>query len=144
MPRQGGYAEAARFRMECWPSGVSACVDWTRLPWGSARLAHDRALGFDARHQVLPRLVEGRSAFILEPVRQCIDVDAGLGEGSQHFLAIASVRREHRANFAVLREGLERALGHGVDREGCRKSLHIKDVGRFWILGLGVCPKTKI
>src|SRR6516165_10062670 len=121
-----------------------ACVDRTRLPWGSARFAYDRALGFDAGHQVVPRLVEGRGAVVLKLLRQRIDVNAGARKGAEHLLAIASVRRQRRADFAVLREGLERAIGHSVDREGCRERLHIKYVGGFGILGAGAGPKEAL
>src|SRR6516165_7015048 len=121
-----------------------ACVDRTRLPWGSARFAYDRALGFDAGHQVVPRLVEGRGAVVLKLLRQRIDVNAGARKGAEHLLAIASVRRQRRADFAVLREGLERAIGHSVDREGCRERLHIKYVGGFGILVAGAGPKEAL
>src|SRR4029077_14119036 len=44
----------------------------------------------------------------------------------------------------MLAERFERALGHGVDREGRRERFHIKCVGGFWILGAGAGPKEAL
>ena len=44
----------------------------------------------------------------------------------------------------MLGEGLQRALGHGVDREGRRERLYIKYVGGFGILGAGAGPKQAL
>ena len=103
-----------------------------------------RALGFDAGHQVVPRLDEGRGALVLQLGGERIDVDAGLGEAGENRLAVAAVRRERLADLAVLGEGLERALRHGVDREGRGERLHIKGVGGFRVLGAGAGPEQAL
>src|SRR5262249_11004915 len=97
----------------------------------SACLANRDALGIDAGHQVVPRLDEGRSALVLQPGRQRIDVDTRLGEGGENCLAVAAVPCERLAEVAVIAEGLQGALRHGVDGEGRGECLHIESVGRL-------------
>jgi acylphosphatase len=44
----------------------------------------------------------GRGPFVLEPGGQCVNVDTNLGELGQHLLAVATVRRQNCAEFAVV------------------------------------------
>src|SRR5262245_8128545 len=113
-------------------------------PYGSARLPDRSALGLDARHEVVPGPDERRGAFVLEARGQGADVHARLGEAGQDRLAVASVRGKRRSGFAVVGERLERALGHGVDREGCCESIDIERVGGFGILGAGAGPQEPL
>ena len=114
------------------------------MPWHQLALRIAALLEFDAGHQVVPRLDERRGALVLQPRRQRVDVDARLGEAGQNRLAVAAIRREHRADLAVVGEGLERALRHGVDGEGRGESLHIEDVGGLGILGAGAGPQQAL
>src|SRR4029077_9579270 len=143
MPRRGVSARAACSLIARSWSLMGACADGTPLPC-SARFPHCRALGFDASYQVIPRFHKRRSAFVLQLRRQRIDSDARLCEAGQNHLAVAPIRCEQLTNFAVLGEGLKRSLGHSVDGEGCGERLHIKDIGRFGILGAGARPEEAL
>src|SRR5260221_1826669 len=110
------------------------CVDGPPLQSASARSADRGALGIDAGHQIVPGLDKGRGTLILEPGGQRVDVDTRLGEAGQNRLAVASVRCEYLADLAVVAEGLEGTLRHGVDGEGRGESLHIKGVRGFSVL----------
>ena len=59
-------------------------------------------------------------------------------------LAVAAVRCERVADLAVIGEGLERALRHGVDREGRGQRLHIERVGGLRVLGAGAGPEQAL
>ena len=74
-------------------------------------------------------------AFALQLRRQRVDVDARLAEFGQHLLAVAAVGRHHAADLAMVGEGQQRALGHGVDGVRSRQGLDVQDVGRLRILG---------
>ena len=67
-----------------------------------------------------------------------------LAKLGQHRLAVAAVRRQRLADLAVIAEGLERALRHGVDGEGRGERLHIEDVGGFRVLGAGAGPQQAL
>ena len=51
---------------------------------------------------------------------------------------------QRRADLAVVGEGLEGALGHGVDREGRGERLHIEGVGGLRVLGAGAGPQQAL
>src|SRR4029077_19846262 len=108
------------------------------------RLAHSRALAFDAGHQLVPRFDEGSGALVLQPRGERIDVDTRLDEACQNGLAIATVSRQRLADLAVLGESLERAFRHGVDGERRGQGLHIENVGGFRVLGAGAGPEEPL
>src|SRR5690242_12410543 len=110
----------------------------------SARLAYRDALGIDSAHQVVPGLHEGRGALVLQAVRESIDVDARLGEASEHRLAVAAISRHHLADLAVFGDGLEGAFRHGVYREGRGERPNIQGVGCLRILGAGARPQQAL
>src|SRR6476661_6204305 len=101
--------------VDCSLVGAGAVA--TSLPC-STRFAHCRTLGFDTSHQIIPRFDKRRSAFVLQLRRQRIDSDARLSEAGQNSLAVASIRCEQLSNLAVMGEGLERVLRHGVNSKG--------------------------
>src|SRR5262245_55827533 len=69
---------------------IPSCM--ARIPCGlrvSQRDLLERvALGGDHGHQLVPGLHEARRAFVLEPGRQRVDVDAGFREAGQHLFAV--------------------------------------------------------
>ena len=67
-----------------------------------------------------------------------------LAKLGQHRLAVAAIRRERLADLAVIGEGLERALRHGVDGEGRGERLHVEDVGGLRVLGAGAGPEQAL
>src|ERR1700747_2541955 len=123
---------------------VHAHVGGLALSSASDRLTDRGALGLDAGHQVIPGLDEGFGTFVLEPGGERVDIDTRLGEARQYCLAIASVRGEGRADLALVGEGLEGALRHGVDGEGRSESLDVEDVGGARILGAGAGPQEAL
>ena len=54
----------------------------------------DSAFRINYRHQVVPGLDERFRPFVLKLGGQLVDIDTGLGELTQHFLAIAAVCRQ--------------------------------------------------
>src|SRR5258708_10217341 len=123
---------------------LDACADVMPLPSLSARLADGGTLGLDAGHQVVPGFDERRGPLVLEPDGKRVDVDTRLGEAGQNRLAVTSVRCEHVADLAVVAEGLEGALRHGVDRERRGERLHVEDVAGFLVLGAGAGPEQAL
>src|SRR5262249_61933495 len=87
---------------------------------------------------------EGRGAFLLESKGESIDVDPRLGKAGQALLAVAAVRCERVADLAVIAEGLECPLRHGVHRERCSKLFHIERVGSLWVLCAGARPEHSL
>src|SRR5437762_3212932 len=61
-------------------------------------------LGGDDRHQFVPRFNERLRPFVLKLRSQGVDIDSGLGQLGQHFLAIAAVCRQDRAHFPIAAE----------------------------------------
>ncbi len=64
--------------------------------------------------------------FVLQLRGERVDVDTRLGEAGENRLAVAAIRRERLADLAVIGEGFQGALRHGVDREGRGERLHIE------------------
>ena len=120
--------------------------------WGEQRpsvhgltgLRQGSALGGDHLHEFVPGFDERFGPFVLELGGQGVDVDAGPGELRQHFLAVATVGRQQRAEFAVLGEGFQGALGHGVHRERRRQGLDVQDVGGLGVLGARAGPQQAL
>ncbi len=67
-----------------------------------------------------------------------------LAKVGENRLAVAAIRCQRLADLAVIGEGLQGALGHGVDREGRRERLHIEGVGGFRVLGAGAGPQQAL
>src|SRR5882762_2527581 len=121
LPQQlPGRAHAQSWQAH-WPSPRRLCFTLGltgRHGHASTRLAEQGALRIDASHQVVPGLDERFGAFVLEPHRKRVDIDTRLGEARQNRFAVASVWCKDASDLAVILEGLESALRHGVDREG--------------------------
>src|SRR5215467_1554554 len=118
----------------CPVARIFTCVpptSMTRTPMAMSRvprlagLRQVGALGADHRQELVPGLDERLRALVLELGPERIDVDTGLGEPGQHLLTVATVGRQDLTELAVLGEGFERGLRHGVDREGRGKSLDV-------------------
>ena len=76
------------------------------------------APGLDHFHEFVPRFHERFGAFILKLSGQRVDINSGLGELREYFLAIPAVGGQDRAEFGVLRKGLQsgfRDLGRDVN-----------------------------
>ena len=65
---------------------------------------------------------------------------AGNHEDFDELERFARAAGKGRTDFAVVREGFERAFRHGVHGERGRQRFHIEYVGRLWILGAGAGP----
>ena len=66
------------------------------------------------------------------------------GKLRQYFFAITAVGAQDRADFAVVREGLQSAFGHRVHRERRCQSLDVQNVGGFGILGSRAGPEQTL
>ena len=123
---------------------MRACVDRTRLPW--AQLALRIAALLDSMQAIrsfhdLTKDAAPSSCSRAASASMSMPALAKLARTvSQSPPSGASVC----ADLAVVGEGLERALRHGVDGEGRGERLHIKHVGGFGILGAGAGPKQAL
>src|SRR2546430_23109 len=81
---------------------------------------------------------------VLEPCGEGVDADTGPGEAAQHVLAVAAVGGQRPAEVAVIGQGVQGALGHGVHRERRGERRDIEDVGRAGILGPRARPEEAL
>src|SRR5207245_1887707 len=81
---------------------------------------------------------------VLEPGREGGDGDSGPGEAGQPVLAVAGVGGQRPAEVAVIGQGVQGALGHGVHRERRGERRDIEDVGRAGILGPRARPEEAL
>ena len=72
----------------------------------ASRFSQDCTLRGDHRHQVVPGFDERLGPFVLKLGGQSIDINAGLGKLAQHFLAVAAIRKQDRADFAVISKSI--------------------------------------
>src|SRR5689334_18414885 len=115
-----------------------------KQPSLSFRLLDRRTLVLEAGHQVVPRFHERGSTLVLQSTGQGLDVDSGLGETGQNPVAVCRIGSQDSVGFAVISDGLEGALRHGVDRERRGKSIDIERVGGVGILAAGAGPKQSL
>src|SRR5581483_11453581 len=127
-------------------SGSSSIFCLSRLMNGnrSTGLAQLGPFGSDTFHQVVPRLDEGFGALFLELFGERVDVDSGAAELREHLLAIAAVRRQRRADLAVVGERMQSRLGYRVDGEGRGQRLDVEHVGSPGVLGAGTGPEQAL
>src|SRR6266850_2858060 len=109
-----------------------------------ARLVQDGALRSDHFHEIAPGRDERRGAFVLKLVGEGIHVDAGRGEPSQYFVAVAAIGGEDLTQRSMIGEGLQGALGHGVHGERRGERLYIKEVRGPGILGARARPQQTL
>ncbi len=94
-------------------------------------------LGLDRRQQILPGVVEGPLALLLETGGERANVDSGAGELGQNLLRIAAVLGQGLADRAVVGERLQGRLGHRVNGEGRGQGLYVEDIRGVGILAAG-------
>ena len=102
------------------------------------------ALGCDHRQQFVPGFYKRLRAFILKLRGQGVHVDAGLRKLGQDFFSITTVRRHDRANFAMIREGFQRRLGHRVHCERRGERFDVENIRSLRILGAGAGPEQTL
>src|SRR5262245_16791474 len=101
---------SARFDCRVRRKGITRAFAYTVLTCSFER----GRLGIDHAHQIVPGTDERLAAFLLEPSRECTDIDVRTGKPCQLLFAVASIRGHRWADLAVIRKGLQRPLGHGV------------------------------
>ena len=99
------------------------------------------AIVFSSSSQDLSKLV---FALVLEPLGERREVDPGPFELFQHLLGVAAGRVHQVADLAVVGEGLERLVGHRVDRERRGEGLDVERVGGVRVLGPGARPEQAL
>src|SRR5262249_29842292 len=109
-----------------------------------ARSLEYGGFGADHTHQLVPRLDEGLGTFVLKLLRQGMDVHLRIREAWQLLFGVAAVRRERCADVAMVGQGLQRALGHGVHREWRGQALDVEDIRSLRILGPGAGPEQAL
>src|SRR6185312_287126 len=132
------------------PAAQSALKAERRVSW--SRLSRTRwialfqhgALRGDAADKIFPRLVERFRSFTLELGGERRIVDAGPREFCEHILGVAAIDRQYALQFAMIGEGVQGLLGHGVDRVRGRERLDIERVGGVRILGAGAGPEQAL
>jgi len=72
------------------------------------------------------------------------DINSGLGEPLQDLFAVTTVRGQGRVELAVVREFLQRGLGHGIDGERRCECLDVKDIWRLGILRARAGPEKPL
>src|SRR2546425_4933902 len=93
---------------------VSGNVFVMALPFLSAGLVQDGALGGDHVHELAPGGDERLRAFVLELAGESAHVDAGRSEPGQHLIAVAAVGGEDPAERSMIGEGLQRSFRHRI------------------------------
>src|SRR5215471_21144550 len=123
-PAADVFATSARSRRRRRRSAAGCDFAFTAL----ARSLEHGGFGADHTHQLVPRLDEGLGTFVLKLSRQRMDVYLRIGEPCQLLFGVAAVRRERCADVAVVSQGFQRALGHGVHREWRGQALDVEDI----------------
>src|SRR5678815_4878028 len=92
------------------------------------------------RDRLVPGPDERYRSVLLKAGGQGIDIDAGLGELGEDFLAVTAVGRHDGPEPAVVRQGFQGPLRYGVDRERRGERRDVEHVGRLRVLGAGAGP----
>ena len=97
-------------------------------------------LGLDAGQQVAVGVAEGADAFALELGRDGGEIDAGVRGATERLLGRGGARVEGAAGVAVVGEGAQGGLGHGVDDVRGDQLFDVEHVGVGGVLGGGARP----
>jgi hypothetical protein len=110
----------------------------------SARRGKLLVPGADPGQQVLPRGSERGRPLALQFACQAADLDAGRGEGGDDLVGVTAVGGQERTDLAVVGEGLQSLVRHGVDGERCDQVGHVQHVRGVGVLGGGRGPQQPL
>ena len=80
------------------------------------------ALGRDALQQFIPGLNERSRSLDLKSVAQILNMNAGLVELGQHLIPFSGTCRDAPVDVAMVGQGFQGFLWHGVHGEGCSQA----------------------